>query len=135
MKCPDAIGVVTRTNPLSIIPIEFCRLPQQMYKKVLDPAVMKDVLKMATKNPADRFRAIESARVRSLACSFLTRAHPPKVECAGTMPRSGLNSEISPRPMDIAARRLPPLGITFGENRTESAVRFLSPEVDRALMR
>jgi len=63
MKCPDAIGVVTRKDPFSVIPIEFCRLSQQMYKKVLDPETAGQVLQKATKKPRDRFRAIEAARV------------------------------------------------------------------------
>ena len=63
MKCPDAIGVVTRKDPFSVIPIEFCRLSQQMYKKVLDPETAGLVLQRATKKPRDRFRAIEAARV------------------------------------------------------------------------
>jgi hypothetical protein len=64
MKCPDAIGVVTRRDPFSVIPIEFCRLSQQMYKKVLDPETASQVLARATRKPHDRFRAIEAARVR-----------------------------------------------------------------------
>jgi len=71
MMCPDAIGVVTRKDPFSVIPIEFCRLSQQMYKKVLDPDTTSLVLQKATKKPHDRFRAIEAARV-----SFWT---PPPV--------------------------------------------------------
>lgn len=63
MKCPDAIGVVTRKDPFSVIPIEFCRLSQQMYKKVLDPETAGMVLQRATRKPHDRFRAIEAARV------------------------------------------------------------------------
>lgn len=63
MKCPDAIGVVTRKDPFSVIPIEFCRLSQQMYKKVLDPENTSLVLQRATRKPPDRFRAIEAARV------------------------------------------------------------------------
>lgn len=64
MQCPDAIGVVTRRDPFSVIPIEFCRLSQQMYKKVLDPENTNMVLQKATVRPRDRFRAIEAARVR-----------------------------------------------------------------------
>lgn len=71
MKCPDAIGVVTRKDPFSVIPIEFCRLSQQMYKKVLDPETAGLVLQRATKKPRDRFRAIEAARV-----SFRTSPFP-----------------------------------------------------------
>jgi len=63
MKCPDAIGVVTRRDPFSVIPIEFCKLSQQMYKKALDPENISLVLQKATKKPLDRFRAIEAARV------------------------------------------------------------------------
>ena len=65
MKCPDAIGVVTRKDPFSVIPIEFCRLSQQMYKKVLDPETAAQVLQKATRKPRDRFQAIEAARVSS----------------------------------------------------------------------
>lgn len=67
MKCPDAIGVVTRKDPFSVIPIEFCRLSQQMYKKALDPETAGLVLQRATRKPQDRFRAIEAARVSSQA--------------------------------------------------------------------
>lgn len=63
MQCPDAIGVVTRRDPFSVIPIEFCRLSQQIYKKVLDPENTSLVLQKATRKPNDRFRAIEAARV------------------------------------------------------------------------
>ena len=63
MRCPDAIGVVTRKEPFSVIPIEFCRLSQQMYKRVLDPENTSLVLQKATRKPPDRFRAIEAARV------------------------------------------------------------------------
>ena len=122
MQCPDAIGVVTRRDPLSIIPIEFCRLSQQMYKKVLDPENTKLVLQGATKKPHDRFRAIEAARVRFLPpLSFATLIHP-KMECAGSLPRSGLNAEINPIPIQIPARRLPLPDIVFGDMRTEALV-------------
>lgn len=77
MKCPDAIGVVTRQDPFSVIPIEFCRLSQQMYKKVLDPETAGQVLQRATKKPRDRFRAIEAARVSSRTPPFPSYAHGP----------------------------------------------------------
>ncbi|KAF9781277.1 Piwi domain-containing protein [Thelephora terrestris] len=104
MQCPDAIGVVTRKDPFSVIPIEFCRLSQQMYKKVLDPENTSMVLQKATVRPRDRFRAIEAARA----------------ECAGSLPRSGLNAEISTRAMQIPARKLQIPGIAFGEAKKES---------------
>lgn len=79
MRCPDAIGVVTRREPFSVIPIEFCRLSQQMYKKVLDPETTSQVLQKATKKPHDRFRAIEAARVSFSSPSLNTTvAHPSK---------------------------------------------------------
>ena len=126
MKCPDAIGVVTRKDPFSVIPIEFCKLSQQMYKKVLDPETTSLVLQKATKKPRDRFRAIEAARVGPwtlCSCADLTHL---KAECAGSLPRSGLNAEISTRSMQIPARKLPSLGIAFGEGKTDPTVRRLS---------
>lgn len=125
MKCPDAIGVVTRKEPFSVIPIEFCRLSQQMYKKVLDPENTSMVLQRATRKPPDRFRAIEAARVSFWINHFRVDLIHPKAECAASLPRSGLNAEINPRPAQIPARKLPPLGITFGQGRIESSVRFL----------
>lgn len=123
MKCPDAIGVVTRKEPFSVIPIEFCKLSQQMYKKVLDPETTSLVLQRATRKPRDRFQAIEAARVSFWTlCSYAILMHL-KAECAGNLPRSGLNAEISPRSMQIPARKLPSLGITFGEGRSEPTVR------------
>ena len=122
MKCPDAIGVVTRRDPFSVIPIEFCRLSQQMYKKVLDPENTNLVLNKATKKPRERFQAIKAARVSFQACSFCANLMYPKAECAGSLPRSGLNAEISTDPIQISARKLPSLGITFGEGRTEGTV-------------
>jgi len=122
MKCPDAIGVVTRRDPFSVIPIEFCRLSQQMYKKVLDPETASAVLQRATRKPHDRFRAIEAARVSFWTHSLHARLMCPKAECAGSLPRSGLNAEISSRPIQILARKLPSLGITFGGGRTEATV-------------
>jgi hypothetical protein len=122
MKCPDAIGVVTRRDPFSVIPIEFCRLSQQMYKKVLDPETASQVLARATRKPHDRFRAIEAARVRFWTPPFHVMLMYPKAECAGSLPRSGLNAEISSRPIQISARKLPSLGITFGGGKTEPTV-------------
>ena len=55
------------------------------------------------------------------------------MECARSLPRSGLNAEISSRPINIPARQLQPPGIAFGERRTESAVRFLPPMNDGSL--
>ena len=124
MKCPDAIGVVTRKDPFSVIPIEFCRLSQQMYKKVLDPETASLVLQRATRKPHDRFRAIEAARVSSWTPSFRAVLTHPKAECAGSLPRSGLNAEISSRPIQISARKLPSIGITFGGGRTEPTVGY-----------
>jgi len=123
MKCPDAIGVVTRKDPFSVIPIEFCKLSQQMYKKVLDPETTSLVLQRATRKPHDRFRAIEAARVSFRTPYACTNLMYLKAECAGNLPRSGLNAEISPRSMQITARKLPSLGITFGEGKTEPMVR------------
>lgn len=123
MQCPDAIGVVTRKEPFSVIPIEFCRLSQQLYKKALDPENTSLVLQKATKKPNDRFRAIEAARVCFPPPYLNGRLTCPQVECAKSLPRSGLNADISSRPMRIPARQLLPPDITFGERRTESAVR------------
>ena len=123
MKCPDAIGVVTRKDPFSVIPIEFCKLSQQMYRKVLDPETTSLVLQRATKKPHDRFRAIEAARVSFWTPYSCTNLNHLKAECAGSLPRSGLNAEISPRSMQILARKLPSIGITFGEGKTEPTVR------------
>lgn len=103
MRCPDAIGVVTRRDPFSVIPIEFCKLSQQMYKKVLDPENTSLVLQRATKKPHERFRAIEAALA----------------ECAGSMSRYGLQPGIGTDPIQIAARKLEPPGITFGGGRSE----------------
>jgi hypothetical protein len=122
MQCPDAIGVVTRKDPFSVIPIEFCRLSQQMYKKVLDPENTSMVLQKATVRPRDRFRAIEAARVRFSPFALGSGLTYPKAECAGSLPRSGLNAEISPRAMQIPARKLQIPGIAFGEKRKESTV-------------
>lgn len=95
-----------------------------MYKKVLDPENTSLVLQKATKKPQDRFRAIESARVCFSSASLIPGLIYPKVECAQSLPRSGLNAEISPRPMKISARQLQPLQIAFGERRTGPTVRF-----------
>ena len=78
MMCPDAIGVVTRKDPFSVIPIEFCRLSQQMYKKVLDPETAAQVLQRATRKPRDRFQAIEAARVSSGCPPSRAHAHAPE---------------------------------------------------------
>lgn len=98
-----------------------------MYKKVLDPENTSLVLQKATRKPNDRFRAIEAARVCSPSPCVGGRLIRPKMECAKSLPRSGLNAEISPRPIKIPARELQPPGIAFGERRMESSVRSFSP--------
>lgn len=133
MKCPDAIGVVTRRDPFSVIPIEFCRLSQQMYKKVLDPETASIVLQRATRKPHDRFRAIEAARVSPRTASFRAVLMRPKAECAGSLPRSGLNAEITPFPINIPARKLPSPAIEFGGGRMEPVVGYPYISVTKVL--
>ena len=68
LKFPTWFGIQTRKK--EVVPIECCTVvPNQQYRRQLTPAETAKVIKVATKKPEARFKAIDSGVE---VCSWLS---------------------------------------------------------------
>jgi len=99
----------------TIVPAEICTIVGgQMFKKVLMPEMMSEVLQHVTKNPRERIDAIE----RGVKGDFLDYKNSPFF--------SQIGMEVDLRPMETAARLLQPPDIQY-----QGSVVDLSTQAER----
>ncbi|KAI9449778.1 Piwi-domain-containing protein [Russula earlei] len=102
LRYPRLFGICVNVQQKIIVPAEICTISGgQMFKKMLMPEMMSEVLQQVTKNPRERLEAIE----RGVSGDFLDYKNSPFF--------SQIGMQVDPRPVETPARLLPPPDIQY----------------------
>ncbi|KAN0105332.1 Piwi domain containing protein [Russula decolorans] len=102
LRYPRLFGICVNVQQKTIVPAEVCTIVGgQMFKKVLMPEMMSEVLQHVTKNPRERIEAIE----RGVNSDFLDYKN------SSFFAQIGMQVDL--RPMETAARLLQPPDIQY----------------------
>ncbi|KAH9066792.1 Piwi-domain-containing protein [Lactarius vividus] len=111
LRFPRLFGIVVNVQQKTIVPVEICTIVGgQMYKKVLFPEQMSEVLQHATRSPRERIEAIE----RGVQGDFLDYKNSPFF--------SQIGMQVDIRPMETAARLLQPPDIQYNGSIADLSV-------------
>ncbi|KAH9167484.1 Piwi-domain-containing protein [Lactarius sanguifluus] len=111
LRFPRLFGIVVNVQHKTIVPAEICTIVGgQMYKKVLFPEQMSEVLQHATRSPRERIEAIE----RGVQGDFLDYKNSPFF--------SQIGMQVDVRPMETAARLLQPPDIQYNGSIADLSV-------------
>ncbi|KAI9440667.1 Piwi domain-containing protein [Lactarius indigo] len=111
LRFPRLFGIVVNVQQKTIVPVEICTIVGgQMYKKVLFPEQMSEVLQHAAKSPRERIEAIE----RGVQGDFLDYKNSPFF--------SQIGMQVDIRPMETAARLLQPPDIQYNGSIADLSV-------------
>ncbi|KAH9074742.1 ribonuclease H-like domain-containing protein [Lactarius deliciosus] len=111
LRFPRLFGIVINVQHKTIVPVEICTIVGgQMYKKVLFPEQMSEVLQHATRSPRERIEAIE----RGVQGDFLDYKNSPFF--------SQIGMQVDVRPMETAARLLQPPDIQYNGSIADLSV-------------
>ncbi|KAI0305799.1 Piwi domain-containing protein, partial [Multifurca ochricompacta] len=106
LQFPRLFGICVNVQQKIIVPAEICTIVGgQMYKKVLMPELMSDVLRQVTKTPLDRIKAIEGGVSVLMLCQFLDYKNSPFF--------SQIGMQVDLRPLETPARLLQPPDIQY----------------------
>ncbi|KAI0292287.1 Piwi domain-containing protein [Russula brevipes] len=115
LRYPRVFGICVNVQRKIIVPAEICTIVGgQMFKKVLMPEMMSEVLQHVTKNPRERIEAIE----RGVNGEFLDYKNSPFF--------SQIGMQVDLRPMETPARLLQPPDIQY-----QGSIVYLSAQAEK----